>query len=131
MIVVSDATPLHYLILIGQDKLLPALFDRVVVPRAVFDELRRDRTPEAVKAWIRSAPSWFEVRHVAADPGPPPRRLGKGEWEAIAIAEELKADLLLIDDQDGRREAATALATHNWNPGRSGQSCGARLDRFG
>jgi predicted nucleic acid-binding protein len=31
--------------------------------------------------------------------------LGPGEWEAIALAEEVQADALLIDDRDGRQEA--------------------------
>ena len=35
----------------------------------------------------------------------PSEPLGRGELEAIALAQELKADALLIDDQDGRKEA--------------------------
>jgi predicted nucleic acid-binding protein len=33
------------------------------------------------------------------------RSLGAGERAAIALAEELSADALLIDERDGRREA--------------------------
>jgi predicted nucleic acid-binding protein len=40
MIVIADATPLNYLILIPQADLLPQLFDRVLIPPAVFNELR-------------------------------------------------------------------------------------------
>jgi predicted nucleic acid-binding protein len=39
MIVIADSTPLNYLILIHQVDLLPQLFDRVLIPPAVFEEL--------------------------------------------------------------------------------------------
>jgi len=40
MIVIADSTPLHYLILIHQVDLLPQLFDRILIPPAVFEELQ-------------------------------------------------------------------------------------------
>jgi predicted nucleic acid-binding protein len=40
MIVIADATPLNYLILIDQAELLPRLFDRILIPPAVFAELQ-------------------------------------------------------------------------------------------
>lgn len=36
MIIVSDTTPLHYLILIGHTELLPNLFGEIIIPEAVF-----------------------------------------------------------------------------------------------
>lgn len=40
MIVIADSTPLNYLILIHQVDLLPQLFDRILIPPAVFEELQ-------------------------------------------------------------------------------------------
>jgi len=38
-LVVADAGPLHYLVLTGDIELLPKLFERVLVPQVVRDEL--------------------------------------------------------------------------------------------
>lgn len=104
MIVVADTTPLQYLILIQYEHILPALYGRVVAPPAVIEELTRDETPSHVRGWVKSAPDWLEVR-APRTVGRSPLPLGAGELEAIALAEELSADALLIDDRDGRQEA--------------------------
>jgi len=99
MIVVSDTSPLTALLSVGEEKILPGLFGGVVVPKAVRDELVRSHT---------SLPDWLQVRAVE-DPVAA-RRLSslvdEGEAEAIELAKELRADLLLIDERRGRRVAA-------------------------
>ena len=116
MLVVADTSPLNYLVLIGQEAILPALYQRVVIPPAVLADLRQPRTPEAVRAWVAQPPAWLEVRQPqrALDARQFPR-LGAGEREAIALAHELRAMLLLIDDADGRdvaeRHALAAMGT--------------------
>jgi len=105
MIVISDSTPLHYLILIYEIDVLPKLFGQVVIPQAVFDELQHENTPPDVKSWIADAPPWLEVRHTSATADPQLAVLGSGEREAIVLAQELRADLLLMDDKAGRHEA--------------------------
>jgi predicted nucleic acid-binding protein len=105
VIVVADASPLRYLILIEHVHVLPALYGRVLVPPAVITELNRERTPDLVRAWLAKSPDWL---HVQA-----PREtliglgtvLGDGERQAIALAVEMSADALLMDDRDARREA--------------------------
>jgi predicted nucleic acid-binding protein len=104
VIVVADTTPLQYLILIQHEHILPALYGRVVVPPAVIAELTRDEAPQPVRDWLKSAPEWLEVRG-PREVGRSSVPLGAGELEAIALAEELGADALLIDDWDGRQEA--------------------------
>ncbi|MBI1984241.1 MAG: DUF3368 domain-containing protein [Acidobacteria bacterium] len=106
MIVVSDSTPLHYLVLIGEVGILHQLFGRVIIPGAVFEELQHEKTPEPVKGWMAKAPGWVQVMtaKVPADPGL--AALGAGEREAIALAQELRAHLVLMDDKAGRLEAA-------------------------
>src|SRR5215510_5646017 len=106
MLVIADTSPLHYLVLIEHTAVLPSLFGRVVVPPVVAAELQRPRTPAPVRAWMASPPAWLEMR--------PPRqplvtttlRLGAGEREALSLAQELHADLVLLDDLEAREEAA-------------------------
>jgi predicted nucleic acid-binding protein len=102
MIVVSDASPLNYLVLLEALHVLPAIFDGVVVPPAVVEELRASAAPEAVKVWIENRPSWLEVRSPESKDTSLP--LGRGEQEAICLAAELHA-LCLLDDRKARREA--------------------------
>lgn len=105
MIIISDTTPLRYLIEIGQAEILHALFKTVVVPHAVSDELQESRTPQQVREWMQSAPAWLEVRQADTSFFPQIGRLGKGEQEAIALAIELMADVLLIDDRKAMHAA--------------------------
>ena len=104
MIVVADTSPLNYLILIGHADVLAALFERVLVPQAVLDELSSPRTPAGVIAWMSSPPSWLKVQArreglFGIDPS-----LDAGEREAISLALELRASALM-DEISGRREA--------------------------
>ena len=107
MIVVADSSPLHYLILIEQVELLRRLYSEVVVPSAVVSELTRRSSPEGVSNWSLTAPPWLRVMPVSADEiATVTESLGLGERAAIALAEAMKADLLLIDETAGRREAS-------------------------
>ena len=62
MIVISDTTPLRYLIETDLAHILEALFGNVIIPQAVFAELQHAKTPLKVKNWIVSHPAWLEVR---------------------------------------------------------------------
>lgn len=42
MIIVSDTSPINYLVLIREIELLPKLFGKVVIPQAVLDELQKN-----------------------------------------------------------------------------------------
>ena len=105
MIVVADATPLNYLVLIGHPDVLQKLFDHVVIPSAVMEELQRPRTPDTVRNWIASPPAWLQVRSAKNPEVRSLEHLGAGEREAIWLAEDLQADWLIMDDWDGRQEA--------------------------
>jgi predicted nucleic acid-binding protein len=105
MIIVSDTTPFRYLIEIEAVELLEKLFGQVIIPEKVFAELQGESTPEQVKKWIQSAPAWVEVRRADTSLYSPATEIQDGEREDIALALELKADALLIDDKDARREA--------------------------
>jgi predicted nucleic acid-binding protein len=74
----------------------------VILPSSVKDELSDPNTPLPVRDWIADPPVWVEVRQTAnplADPSM--AGLGPGETAAIALAVEIHADLLLMDDRRG------------------------------
>jgi len=48
-LVVADTGPVHYLILIGQISLLPALFERIFIPVSVREEMLHHNTPDVVR----------------------------------------------------------------------------------
>jgi predicted nucleic acid-binding protein len=107
MTVISNTTPLNYLILIQHVDLLPQMYGRVLIPQAVHDELQSKDTPERVREWVANHPEWFEVHQVTVPPallGNP--NLHKGELEAIALAIEMQPDAILLDEKAGRAEAA-------------------------
>jgi predicted nucleic acid-binding protein len=106
VIVVADSSPLHYLILIDQVQLLPRLFDLIAVPDRVVAELTHPRAPGIVTEFISNPPDWLEIHVVERKIEDPDLvLLHPGEQSAILLAEELRADLMLIDDSAGRRAA--------------------------
>ncbi|WP_428308025.1 DUF3368 domain-containing protein [Lacipirellula sp.] len=106
MIVVSDTTPLHYLILIDRVHLLPELFGQVITTPDVIDEMNQQASPEKLKQWVKQLPAWLEVRE-PQNQLPAVARLDRGEASAISLASEIGA-LLLIDERDGVRVAQAA-----------------------
>ena len=106
MIAVADASPLCYLVLIGEIDLLPKLFGQVLVPYAVIAELLHPDAPEKVRAWASHLPTWIcaEDKPLATTVGL--EKLRSGEQAAILLAESVKADLILLDEKAARRVAA-------------------------
>lgn len=105
MIVIADAGPLRYLILIEKVHILQALFGIVIVPSGVLSELTQTATPKTVRSWMHQRPNWLIVKSPRSPLSSFSRVLGAGEQEAIALATELDADVLLVDDEAARREA--------------------------
>ena len=104
-VIVSNTTPINYLVLIDHIAVLRHLYARVIIPQAVFGELQADGTPAGVRAWIASHPDWLEVRTVTVPLNTSLAFLDLGEREAISLAKELAADALIIDEPDGREAA--------------------------
>jgi predicted nucleic acid-binding protein len=109
VIVVSDTSPLSGLAIAGYLSLLQQLYGQVIIPVAVADELKRGGQDD-LRITAALATDWIEVQQpqdlalveaLQAD-----HNLDRGESEAIALALELKADELLIDERLGRREAS-------------------------
>ena len=104
MIVVSDTSPLNYLVLISAIHVLPQLFGEIHVPSQVLQELQHPSTPASVKQWVQSTPTWLVVRNPSTIPAAL-SVLDAGEAHAIALAQELHASGVLIDERKGRRIA--------------------------
>jgi predicted nucleic acid-binding protein len=102
-VVVSDTSPLHYLILCNAESVLPRLFQHVIVPTTVFRELQQPNTPSPVRDWVATLPEWVTVQS--------PKTMNlvlnvdAGELEAICLAQEIHADAVLMDDRAGRTAA--------------------------
>jgi predicted nucleic acid-binding protein len=105
MIVVADSSPLIVLVNIGQIQILPALFATVIIPPQIAAELSDGKRPQPVRDFITVRPGWLTVQAPAVIESIP--EIHEGEQAAISLATELQADLLLIDEMDGR---AAALA---------------------
>jgi predicted nucleic acid-binding protein len=102
-LVVSDSGPLHYLVLCDAIQVVPKLYGQLVIPSAVARELAHPHTPPVVRDWIQTPPPWTRIATPAQTD--PATHLGIGEREAMALALELKATQLLIDDRAARRTA--------------------------
>ena len=109
MIVVSDTTPLISLLKINRLELLERLFGDVMIPTAVFDELTVDKRFRTEADQIRQK-SFIVVKPVnnqeSASVLKRATGLDQGESEAIVLTDELKADLLLMDEAKGRNVSA-------------------------
>lgn len=104
MIVVSDTTPLNYLLLVNAIDVLPKLFAEVYAPSAVLRELADAKAPPVVRKWAQSPSAWLRV----ADPAarlPSTARLDPGEADAISLAKERSILDVLIDERLGRKIA--------------------------
>jgi predicted nucleic acid-binding protein len=94
---------------VGQFILLRDIFQRIVIPRAVFEEVTVQGAgqPGATEArtarWItRRKLKQSDIANILT------AELDRGEAEAIALALQEKADWLLIDERKGRRFAIQA-----------------------
>lgn len=104
MIVVSDTSPINYLVPIEFQDLLPKLFGRILVPEAVRRELLAGGTPEPVRQFVAADPDWLEVR-VVPDVPVTLAYLDSGEREALALALAVNANFVLLDERKGRQAA--------------------------
>ncbi|MGC2526126.1 MAG: hypothetical protein WA639_00150 [Candidatus Acidiferrum sp.] len=105
MIVIADTSPLNYLVLVEQINVLEKIYGTVIIPDVVREELLRESAPEPVRNWIAQAPEWLRVRTPSVNPPSSLGQLDAGERDAIALALELGARQLIIDDRRGRESA--------------------------
>lgn len=104
MTAVSNTSPLNYLVLIELQDLLPALFDAILIPVAVRQELEASGAPEPIRRWMRTGANWLKTQAVTDIPVDL-EQLGAGEREAIRLAEIANAAVVLLDEKKARRLA--------------------------
>ena len=103
MLVVSDTSPLRYLVEVDVVEVLPPLYGDVLTTPQVMEELCQEHFPESVKRWAQHAPAWLKVDS--------PReirfldQLDEGEASALSLACERRSNLLLVDERAGSRVA--------------------------
>lgn len=103
MLVVSDTSPLRYLVEVGAIEVLPKLYGDVLTTPQVMQELRQEYFPSNVRRWAEEAPAWLKVES--------PRemrfldQLDDGEASALSLACERRSKLLLVDERAGSRVA--------------------------
>jgi uncharacterized protein len=95
--VVAESSPLIALERVGLLFLVRDLFGRIAVPVAVAREVFGEDQP----------PPWVTVVPLANGPPALPTNLGAGEREAIALAIQLNAGAVVLDDLPARRLAAS------------------------
>jgi predicted nucleic acid-binding protein len=105
-VIVSDSSSLISLARIGKLDLLRRLYGELVIPQAVWNEVTVKGAGQAGAEELKSA-AWIKTVTVANDELvlALQRDLDAGEAEAIALALEKKADLLLMDERLGRETA--------------------------
>lgn len=103
MIVVSDTSPINNLAAINQLEILHQLYGTVIIPEAVYNELTEPDFPVAGATEVQTF-DWIEVRSVnnRAVVNALESELDIGEAEAIALAVEISAEQLIIDERLGR-----------------------------
>ncbi|OCQ94268.1 nucleic acid-binding protein [Nostoc sp. MBR 210] len=106
MIIVSDTSPITNLAAIAQLDLLQKLYNQIIIPAAVYNEMVSvDKlVPGAMEvqtfAWIQTQTVKDLQQVIIIQESQ--ENIDLGEAEAIALALELKADLLLMDERRGR-----------------------------
>jgi predicted nucleic acid-binding protein len=105
MIVVTDTSPLRYLILLGCEELLPRLYNRVLCPEVVLRECGSPGAPNTVRIWAAHPPDWLEIFEISQARHRELEQLDPGERWAIELALKEGADAVLIDEFAGRKAA--------------------------
>lgn len=111
MIVISNATPLIYLAKSGSIKLLKNLFDSVLIPKEVYEEVvikgKEESFSDAIVVEEQIEEGWINIEDLGTDDKlvEHATELDKGETVVIKLARKKDDPLFLIDDAAGRQIA--------------------------
>ncbi|MBQ9404343.1 MAG: DUF3368 domain-containing protein [Synergistaceae bacterium] len=108
MIVVADTSPIISLLKINSLRLLHDLFGTIFIPEGVYNELVRNEDYKLEAELIINS-DFIQHRQISNPQAVSILRqvawLDEGESEAIILFSELNAELLLIDERQGREIA--------------------------
>ncbi|MBL7066230.1 MAG: DUF3368 domain-containing protein [Anaerolineae bacterium] len=118
MVVVSNASPLIALSKLGQLALLPALYDQVLIPQTVYDEVvvagLREGHADAIVVdhFVRLGRITVHPIQLSGNDWDWASQIDLGEAEVIALARDIKADWVIIDNAHARRAARSQGVLH-------------------
>jgi len=98
--IIGDSSALIALSAMDRLDILEKLFNKVYVPKAVYDEVTKSSKAESKKLKLFLKDKVIEVKSHIVKIG-----LGKGELESIVLYQELNAKFLLIDDKRAKKFA--------------------------
>jgi predicted nucleic acid-binding protein len=108
MIVISDTTPILSLIKIDRLKILEELYKKIIIPKAVYDELIINIDYQDEIDIIKRC-TFIQIENVEENLSvvllQRELKLDRGESEAIVLAKNINADLIIIDERKARRIA--------------------------
>jgi predicted nucleic acid-binding protein len=102
MIIVSNTSPLCYLVLIGHADVLAKLYGEIHATQKVLEELRHPGAPPSVRQWATTLPAWLKIHSDPEEPDQTLSTLDPGERTAVRLAELLRADVVLLDESAAR-----------------------------
>ncbi len=108
MLVVSNTSPVLNLALIGKLHLIKSQFSEITLPESVIAELNLHKDiPGNEDIRIAIKQHWIRIHKLTnlAVSSILKTYLDEGESDAIALALELKADIILLDEKDARSYA--------------------------
>ena len=106
-IVIADASTLIGLLRIGRLSLLKKLFEEIIIPRGVYDEIvveqkeGSDIFKKSTYLIVKDVEDRVSIDFLMSS-------FGKGEAEVLTLAKEKKADLILLDEKRARKTARRA-----------------------
>lgn len=102
--IVVNSTPLIILSKIGELEILKNLYEEIIIPQAVFDEVTQKN--DAAREQILNA-DWIKISEIENQSHKKmyQAKLHDGEVEVMILAREISADLLIIDDQAAKKTA--------------------------
>ena len=102
--IISNTTPIITLLTISRLELLRDIYGKIIIPDGVFQEIEEDNSKNFYKDL--SQIDQIEIKPIVdKEPLKYISDLNKGEAEVIVLANEIKADLVIIDEKAGREYA--------------------------